>query len=72
MPHRIGCPGGGLIRVAGRAGIRDLVFVRHRRGDERERVRAHEGAGNRDFDFRHVAGNAFAARGAFLVVRVRG
>ena len=71
MPHRLGCPGGGLIRVTGRARIRDFVFVRHRWGDECERVRAHEHAGNGDFNFRHVAGHAFAARGAVFVVRVR-
>ena len=72
MAHRFGCPGGGLICVAGRAWIRDFVFVCHRRRDERECVGAHEDAGNRDLDFGHVAGHAFAARGAVFMVRVRG
>ena len=72
MANRFGCPGGGLIGVAGRAWIRDFVFVRHRRRDKRECVGAHEDTGNRRFDFRHVAGHAFAARGAVFVVSMRG
>lgn len=70
MTHCTGGPRGGLVHVTGRARIRNLVFIRHGGGDEGERVRAHKDTGNRDFDLRHVAGHTFAARGAFLVMRV--
>lgn len=72
VAHGLGCPGGGFIRVARRAWIRDFVFVRHRRRDKCKRVGAHEDTGNRDLDFRHVAGHAFAARGAVFVMRMLG
>ena len=70
MTHGIGGPRGGLVHVAGRAGIRNLVFVRHGWGNEGEGVRAHEDAGNRDFDLWHVAGHTFAARRPVFVMRV--
>lgn len=61
MEHRVGGPGRGLIRMAGRAWVRDLVFVRHRRCYEREGVSTHENTWNRDLNLGHVACNAFAA-----------
>src|SRR5437879_4717533 len=70
MTKRIRGPGGGLIRMAGSAGIGDFVFVCNRRGDEREGVSADENAWNRDLDLGHVACDAFATRGAVFVVRV--
>ena len=71
MPHGLAGPGAGLVRVAGRACIWNLVLVRHRRRDKRERMGAHENTGNRNFDLWHVTRYAFAARGAVFVVRVR-
>lgn len=72
MTHRVGCPGGGLIRVAGRARVGNFVFVRHRWSNEGKCVRADEGAGNGDLDFWHVTGHALASRRAFLVVSMFG
>ena len=63
-------PRGGLVHMTGRARIRNLVFVRHGRGDKGERVSAHEDAGNLRFDLRHVARRTFASRRAVLVMRV--
>ena len=62
MPHRVVGPRCGLVRVARGARIGNFIFVRHRRRDECERVRAHVDARNRHFDFRHVTGDAFTAR----------
>ena len=70
MAHGVSSPRGGLVHVARRAGIRDFVFVRHGRCDEGEGVRAHEDAGNRDFDLWHVAGHTFATCRPILVMRV--
>ena len=72
MPHRLRGPGSSLVCVAGRAWIRDFIFVRHGRRDERKRVRAHKDAGNRDLDLRHVTCHAFAARGAVLMMCMGG
>ena len=47
--------------MAGRAGIGDFVFVGGRGSDEVECVGAYENAGDRDFDFWHVAGDALAS-----------
>ena len=70
MAHGIGGPRGSLFHVTRRARIRNLVLIRHGRGDKGEGVRTHKYAGNRDFDLRHVAGHSFAARRAILVMRV--
>ena len=70
MAHGIGRPRGGLVRVAGGARVGNFVFVRHRWSNESKCVRADEGAGNSDLDFRHVTGHALAACGAFFVVGV--
>ena len=72
MAHGVGCPCGGLVRVAGRARVGNFVFVRHRWSNEGKCVRADEGAGNGDLDFRHVTGHALAACGAFFVMSVFG
>ena len=72
MAHGVGCPGGGLVRVAGRARVGNFVFVRHRWSNESKCVRADEGAGNSDLDFRHVTGHALASRGTFLMVSMFG
>ena len=65
-----GGPGGGFIRVADIAGIRDLQRVAHGRADKAEGVAADvhiaEGLG----DLRHVAGDTVAARAVGLVMRV--
>ena len=58
--------------MASCAWIWNFIFVRHGRRDERECVGAYEDTGNCDFDFWHVAGHAFAARGAVFVMRMRG
>jgi len=50
------------------AGIGDFIFVGHRRGNEGKGVRAHFDVRDGRGDFRHVAGDATAARGAFLVM----
>ena len=71
LTHRFSSPGCRFIGVAARAGIGDFVFVGHRRSDEIESVRAHERAGDGDFDFGHVAGDALAAGGTGFVMRVR-
>ena len=68
MPQRIRGPGGGLIRMACGAGIRNLVLVGHRRRYESKRMRAYFHVRNRGFDFRHMAGNATAARRSFFVM----
>ena len=57
--------------MAARAGIGDFVFVGHRGSYEIESVGTHKRAGNGDFDFGHVAGDALAAGGAGFVMRVR-
>jgi hypothetical protein len=62
LAQRFGRPSCRLIGMAGRAGIGNLVFIGHRGSDEIERVGAYEHAGNRDFDFRHVAGYALVPR----------
>ena len=57
--------------MARRARIRNLVLVRHRRGDEFEGVRTDERAGHTlCFDLRHVAGYTLTAGAAVLVVGV--
>ena len=56
--------------MAACAGIGDFVFVGHRGSDEIESVRAHERAGDGDFDFGHVAGDALASGRSLLVMRV--
>ena len=71
VPHGLAGPSGGLVRMAGRACIWNLVLVRHRRRDKREGMGAYENTGDRNFDLRHVTRYAFAARGAVFVVRVR-
>ena len=59
MPHGLGSPRGGFVRVAGRARVGDLIFVGHRRRDERERVRAHVDVRDRRFNFRHMARHTY-------------
>ena len=57
--------------MAGRARVRNLVFVCHRRRDELEGVGTHEGSGYAlSFDLRHVAGYALTAGAAILVMGV--
>ena len=63
-------PGGGFVRVTGRAGIRDFVLVRHARGDKGESVSVDIDVSNRGLDLRHVAGDALASGRAGLVMRV--
>jgi len=63
-----GGPGGGFVRVAGRAGIRDFVLVRHGRGDEGESVSADFDVCNGGPHLRHVAGDAFASGRSGLVM----
>ncbi len=70
MADGLGGPGGRFVGVAGGAGIGNFVFVGHRRSDEREGVRTNFQVGNFRGDFWHVAGNATAAGGTLLVVRV--
>src|SRR5713101_4561283 len=70
VTHRIGGPSRGLVHVAGGARIRNLVFVRHGRRAESECMRAHEHAGDRDLDLRHVTSYTGTTRRAVLVVRV--
>lgn len=69
VAHRISSPGGGFIRVAGRARIGNLVFVCHRGRDEFERVRVNERACRTfGFNFRHVTGDALASCAALFVM----
>ena len=56
--------------MAGRAGIGDFVFFGGCGSDEVECVGAYENAGNRDFNFRHMAGDALASGRAGFVMRV--
>ena len=63
-------PGGGFIRVTGRAGIWDFVLVCHSRVDEGESVSADFDVGDSGLDLRHVAGDALASRSAGLVMGV--
>ena len=70
MAHRFGRPCRGLVRVAGGARIRNLIFVRHRGRNERERMRAHVDVRNRHFDFWHMAGHALASGRTIFVVGV--
>jgi len=63
-------PGGRFIRVTGRAGIRDFVFVCHGRGDEGESVSANFDVSDSSRDLRHVAGDALASGRAGLVMGV--
>ena len=57
--------------MAGSAGIRNLVFSRHHRGDEVKSMRVNKGAGRAfRFDRRHMAGDALAARTTILVMRM--
>ena len=65
-----GGPGGGFIRVTGRAGIWDFVLVCHGRGDEGESVSANFDVRNSGLDLRHVAGDALASGRAGLVMGV--
>jgi len=63
-------PGGGFIRVTGRAGIWDFVLVCHGRGDESESVSADFDVSKGGLDLRHMAGDALAAGRAGLVMGV--
>ena len=63
-----GGPGGGFIRMTGRAGIWDFVLVCHGRGDEGEGVSANFDVSNSGRDLRHVAGDALASGRAGLVM----
>ena len=53
LTHCFGSPGCRLVAVAARTWIGDFVFVGHGGSDEIESVRAHERAGDGDFDFGH-------------------
>lgn len=53
-----------------RTGVRNLVGVRHRRGNEPKGVTAHILIGEGLFDLRHMARDAFAAGAAGLMVCV--
>src|SRR3954447_24925477 len=67
------CFGGPLVRPVGvtpRARIGNLELIGHSRRDEFEGVAAHVDIGDRLFDLRHVAGDAFTAGTSFGVVRV--
>ena len=70
MTKRIRGPSGRLISMAGRAGIRNLVFFRLGRRDECKRVRVHVDVGDGRLDCRHMAAHAFAARRARAMMRV--
>ena len=52
------------------ARVGNLVFVSHNRAAEIKRVRVHLHIGNRRLNRRHVARQAIATCGAFLMVRV--
>ena len=68
MPQRFRSPGRGLVSMAHVAGIRDLVFIGHRRRYESKRMRAYFHIRNRRFDLRHMASDATAARRSLLVM----
>ena len=70
MAQGFGGPGGGFIRVTGRAGIWDFVLVGYGRGDEGECVSANFDVSNGGLDLRHVAGDALASWSACLVMGV--
>lgn len=70
MAQRIGGPSRSLIGVAGSARIRDLVFLRHRRRDERERVCMHIDVRYGRLDRRHMAAHTFAGRSPLAMMSV--
>src|ERR1700722_18864169 len=70
IAHGVGGPRGVLVKVAGRARIRNLVFIRHGRSDKSERVSADEHTGNLRLNFGHMAGHAGAAWRSILVMRM--
>src|SRR5580704_1558477 len=63
-------PGCSLVRMAHRAGIRDLIFVGHRWSDEGKRMSPNLHVRNGSLDFRHMAGNATTTGRAFLMMGV--
>jgi hypothetical protein len=70
VAERFRGPRGGLVGVARRARVRDFVFVRESRSDERKGVSANFHVGNGGLDFRHVAGDTLAAGRSVFVMRV--
>jgi len=68
--QNFGSPLRGFIGVTGRARVRDLVLVGHRRRDEAERVGVHFDVSDGRLDLRHVAGDALGAGASLLMVRV--
>lgn len=69
MTHRIRSPRSRLVFVARGAGVRYLVFFRHRGGDELEGMRANKGA--RDaltLDLWHMTRHTLAAWAAVSMV----
>ena len=70
VANRFRRPGGGFVGMTGGAGIRDLVFVGHRRSDEGKGVGTNFGVGDGSGNLRHVAGNATASRRAIFVMGV--
>ena len=69
-PQCLGGPFVRPVRVTTGARIRNLELIAHRRSDELERVAAHVDVGDGLLDLRHVAGDAFAAGAAALMMRV--
>lgn len=68
MPQSLSGPGGSLVGMASRAGIRDRVLVGPSGSDKGEGVCSHLHVRNGRFDFRHMTGNAAASGGPFLVM----
>src|SRR5579862_4472252 len=67
----IDSPGRGLVRMAPVARVGNLEGIRRGRRNKFERVTPDVHIGNRLLDFRHVATDAFIARGASLMMSMR-
>ena len=70
MPQCFRSPSRGLIGVARRAWVGDLVLVCHLRRNEGKRVRANLDVRYGRIDLRHVAGHALASWRPLLVMRM--
>ena len=69
VAHRISSPCSGLVGVACRTWIRDLILIRHRGSNEFECMRVDFRVSRAlRFNFRHVAGNALAACASLFVM----
>src|SRR6476620_8786595 len=70
VAHGFDGPCCGFLLVARCAGIRDCIFVRHRRRNEAEGVGTHVDTGYGCFNLRHVTGDALASGTAGFVMGV--